>query len=118
MSSFSAIVVILVLIPMVIHSSSTNELKQQCKIHKKCAACCLKTVHECRVRNTNCAAPPFAQSDVCFLHKNNPNYMVYFKKFGCDKICKLPNNSGRVREIGNDAPYFFEIAFIRECADK
>ena len=103
-------VFILVLVSMVIHSSSANEIMKRCEYNSpyspSCMRCCRLATRQCRLRCRRCIVPSFAPAgDKCFMHKDNSNYMLYFRSKGCPFECGLPRNYGR--ELGNDVPYFF-----------
>ena len=103
-------VFLLVLVSMAIHSSSANEIMKRCKYNSKyspsCMLCCQEAMKECRLRCTTCIPPSFAPAgEICFVHKNNLNYMRYFRSKKCHSKCGLTQNYGR--ELGNDVPYFF-----------
>lgn len=89
----SVAVVLLVLVSMVIHSSSTttNDLRNNRCYYKspwpKCGTCCYKALNACRKYCKAIVGCPWQLG--CNVNKSNKAYMRFFNAKGCKKVCGM-----------------------------
>ena len=87
----SVVVIMLVLIPMVIHSSSTtNDLRDNRCYYKSpwpnCGKCCYIALNACR-KYCKVIGCPWQLG--CNVDKNNKAYMIFFNAKNCKKLCGM-----------------------------